>query len=89
MNKNNLVVDREERAIRMSRVFDAPRELVWKVCTDPQLVPEWWGPRYLTTVVDQDGCHGGRRLALHPARCRGQRVWLQRRLQRDHSRPSA
>jgi len=53
MNKNNLVVDRGERAISMSRVFDAPRELVWQVCTDPELVPRWWGPRYLTTVVDK------------------------------------
>ena len=53
MSKNNLSVVREERTIRMSRIFDAPRELVWKICTDPQLVPKWWGPRYLTTFVDK------------------------------------
>jgi len=53
MNKNNLEVDRGERAIRMSRVFDAPRDLVWKVCTVPELVPRWWGPGYLTTIVDK------------------------------------
>ena len=53
MNKNNLVVDREERVITMSRIFDAPRELVWKVCTDPELVPQWWGPRNVTTIVDR------------------------------------
>ena len=53
MSKNNLVVDREKRAYTMSRVFDAPREQVWKVCTDPELVPRWWGPGYLTTVVDK------------------------------------
>jgi len=53
MNKNNLVVDREKRAIRMSRIFDAPRPLVWRVYTDPELVPQWWGPRYLTTIVDK------------------------------------
>jgi uncharacterized protein YndB with AHSA1/START domain len=53
MDKNNLVVEREKRAYSMSRVFDAPRELVWKVCTDPALVPQWWGPRYLTTTVDK------------------------------------
>ena len=53
MDKNNLVVVREKRAYSMSRVFDAPRELVWKVCTDPALVPQWWGPRYLTTTVDK------------------------------------
>lgn len=53
MNKNNLVVDRPALAFSMSRVFNAPRELVWKAYTDPALVPEWWGPRYLTTVVEK------------------------------------
>lgn len=53
MSKNNLVVNRDELAFTMSRVFDAPRELVWKVCSDPELIPKWWGPRYLTTVVDK------------------------------------
>lgn len=53
MSKNNLVVQREELAFTMSRVFDTPRELVWKVCSDPELIPKWWGPRYLTTTVDK------------------------------------
>ena len=26
---------------------------MWKVCTDPNLVPRWWGPRNQTTVVDK------------------------------------
>jgi uncharacterized protein YndB with AHSA1/START domain len=39
--------------IEMSRVFNAPRELVWKALTDPEAIPQWWGPRYLTTVVDK------------------------------------
>ena len=53
MGKNNLVVEREQLAFTMSRVFDAPRELVWKVCTDPELVSRWWGPRRFTTFVDK------------------------------------
>jgi uncharacterized protein YndB with AHSA1/START domain len=53
MNKHNLVVHREERAFTMSRVFDAPRERVWQVYTDPALVPKWWGPSNITTRVDQ------------------------------------
>jgi uncharacterized protein YndB with AHSA1/START domain len=39
--------------IVMERVFDAPRELVFKVYTDPEHIPQWWGPRYLTTTVDK------------------------------------
>ena len=35
------------------REFDAPRELVFKVITNPDLLPQWWGPRYLSTEVDK------------------------------------
>jgi uncharacterized protein YndB with AHSA1/START domain len=42
-----------DREIVMERVFNAPRELVFKAYTDPDLIPKWWGPRYLTTTVDK------------------------------------
>jgi uncharacterized glyoxalase superfamily protein PhnB/uncharacterized protein YndB with AHSA1/START domain len=29
----------------MSRVFDAPRELVWKCFTEPERMKQWWGPK--------------------------------------------
>lgn len=38
--------------IAMSRVFNAPRELVFRAHTDPDLVPRWWGQRGSTTIVD-------------------------------------
>lgn len=40
--------------IAMERVFDAPAERVFKVCTDPNLIPQWWGPRRYTTTVEKD-----------------------------------
>ncbi len=30
--------------LKMSRIFDAPRPLVWKVWTDPKHLRQWWGP---------------------------------------------
>lgn len=39
--------------IVMTRVFDAPRELVFKAHTDPALIPRWWGQRNTTTIVDK------------------------------------
>jgi uncharacterized protein YndB with AHSA1/START domain len=39
--------------IATQHVFDAPRELVFKIYTDPASIPQWWGPRYLTTTVEQ------------------------------------
>ena len=32
----------------VTRVFDAPRELVWRAWTDPQYVMQWWGPNGFT-----------------------------------------
>ena len=34
----------------LERVFDAPRELVWKTWTDPELLPHWYGPRVETII---------------------------------------
>lgn len=53
MSNNNLVVEREKLRFSMWREFGASREMLWKALTDPSLIPKWWGPRYLTTVVDK------------------------------------
>ena len=51
----------EGRDLVIERVFDAPRDLVWKVMTDRKRVTRWWGPRgYTTTVVAMDLRVGGK-----------------------------
>ena len=30
--------------ITISRVFDAPRDVVWKAWTEPEQIASWWGP---------------------------------------------
>jgi uncharacterized protein YndB with AHSA1/START domain len=46
--------------IDMSREFAAPRELVYRAHTDPELLAQWIGPRRLTTrVVRFDVRDGG------------------------------
>lgn len=35
----------ETERMVITRVFEAPRELVWKVWTDPSLAKQWWGPK--------------------------------------------
>ena len=32
-----------DRELRFERVFNAPRETVWRAFTDPSLISEWWG----------------------------------------------
>jgi uncharacterized protein YndB with AHSA1/START domain len=40
-----------DREIVISRVFDAPRELVWEAWTNPEHVAQWWGPNGFTTTI--------------------------------------
>ncbi len=35
----------------ITRIFDAPRELVWRAWTDPKYVMQWWGPKGFTAPV--------------------------------------
>ena len=48
-----------DREIHIERVFDAPRDRVFAAFTDPELIPEWWGPRGTTTVVDRMDVRAG------------------------------
>lgn len=38
-----------DREIRVSRVFDAPRSLVWRALTEPERLKRWWAPGVFTT----------------------------------------
>lgn len=53
MNNRTAISLPSEREILITRVFDAPRELVFRAHTDPALIPLWWGPRSTTTIVDK------------------------------------
>jgi len=53
MTKTNIIAEPGKQEIVMTRVFDAPRELVFKAYTDPKLIPQWWGPKDHTTTVDK------------------------------------
>jgi uncharacterized protein YndB with AHSA1/START domain len=49
-----------DREIVMTRVFDAPRRLVFEAHSKPEHVRRWWGPRRFTVSVretreDRDG----------------------------------
>jgi len=49
MSQATLVGDRE---LAISRLLDAPRELVWSVWTDPAHIGEWWGPNGFRTTTE-------------------------------------
>jgi uncharacterized protein YndB with AHSA1/START domain len=46
-------LEMSEHTIVIERELDAPRELVWKVWTDPDEVARWWGPEHFSTPRDK------------------------------------
>jgi len=42
-----------DREIVQTRLLNAPRDLVWKVWTDPHHVAQWWGPNGFTNTIHE------------------------------------
>jgi uncharacterized protein YndB with AHSA1/START domain len=56
----NLVTEPEDRVLKITRVFDAPRSLVFKAWTESEHMARWWGPRgFKSTVLKNDLRPGG------------------------------
>lgn len=52
--------DTASRSLTISRLFNAPVELVWKVWTEPWHIKNWWGPNGFTnTIFKMDMKPGG------------------------------
>lgn len=47
-----------DREIRVERIFNAPRERVWRAMSDPALVAQWWG-RGNKLVIERDEIERG------------------------------
>ena len=51
-NKMQLTAEPGKQEYFITREFDAPRELVFRAHTDPELFVQWFGPGDLTTTLD-------------------------------------
>ena len=49
--KSSIDLEQDPRSIVGTRVFDAPRALVFSVWTDPKHLAQWWGPNGFTTTT--------------------------------------
>jgi uncharacterized protein YndB with AHSA1/START domain len=43
--------NQDNKELIITRIFDAPRELVWKAWTEPEQLMRWWGPKSFTSPV--------------------------------------
>jgi uncharacterized protein YndB with AHSA1/START domain len=49
--ESSIDLDQDPQTMIGTRVFDAPRELVFEAWTDPKHLAEWWGPNGFTTTT--------------------------------------
>jgi uncharacterized protein YndB with AHSA1/START domain len=53
MPKADIIVEKGKQEVVVTRIFDSPRELVFNTYLDPNTIPDWWGPSFVTTAVDK------------------------------------
>jgi uncharacterized protein YndB with AHSA1/START domain len=54
-----------QQELVMTRIFDAPREVVFKAWTDPERVKLWWGPKGFTNPVCELDVRPGGAMRIH------------------------
>ena len=62
MSDTTIDLPKDRPVITFTRVFAAPRTLVWKAYTEREHVARWWGPRSIgpVEIIEHDFTPGGR-----------------------------
>lgn len=58
-NKTTIIAEPGKQEVIITREFDFPRDMVFKAYTNPDLYPQWIGPRGLTTTLEKYEAHNG------------------------------
>src|SRR5438128_742395 len=53
MPKTEVTIDKDALRVTAVRTFETTREKLFQAYTNPGMITKWWGPRVLSTVVDQ------------------------------------
>ncbi|HET7152473.1 MAG TPA: SRPBCC domain-containing protein, partial [Candidatus Kapabacteria bacterium] len=65
VKRSNSVYKPETRELTITRTLNAPRELVWKVWTEPKHLAQWWGPNGFTNPVCEADVRPGGAIRIH------------------------
>ena len=58
--KTEITKDLANKKLHITRIFDAPRNMVWKAWTEPEWLDRWWAPLpYQTKTKSMDFKEGG------------------------------
>jgi uncharacterized protein YndB with AHSA1/START domain len=65
MGAKSSAQEKIEQELTITRTLDAPRELVFKMWTDPKCVAAWWGPKGFTNPVCELDVRPGGAILIH------------------------
>ena len=74
---NNLATESADRLLVITRIFDAPRELVWKAWTEPERMVKWHGPRGFTSTIERSDFRPGGFYRIHMRGPKNDDHWMQ------------
>jgi uncharacterized protein YndB with AHSA1/START domain len=74
---NDAVTEPADRVLVITRVFDAPRELVFKAWTEPEHLVHWMGPRGFKSTVEHSELRAGGAYRIHMLGPAGDDHWTQ------------
>jgi uncharacterized protein YndB with AHSA1/START domain len=74
---NRVANEPEGQVLVMTRIFDAPRSLVFKVWTEPEKLVRWWGPQGFTTPFCKMDVRPGGAFRFRMRSAEGTDHWLQ------------
>jgi uncharacterized protein YndB with AHSA1/START domain len=74
---SNLAMEPEDRVLIITRIFDAPRELVWKAWTEPERMVKWHGPRGFTSTIERSDFWPGGAFRIHMRGPENDEHWTQ------------
>jgi uncharacterized protein YndB with AHSA1/START domain len=77
MSLSNLATEPVDRVLVITRIFDAPRELVFKAWTDPRHLVHWMGPRGFRSTVLHSDLRAGGAYRIHMRGPEGDDHWTQ------------
>jgi uncharacterized protein YndB with AHSA1/START domain len=75
--RDSAAAEPAERALVLTRVFNAPRSLVFKAWTEPERLVRWWGPRGFTSTLIVNDVRPGGVYRIHMCGPEGDDHWLQ------------
>jgi uncharacterized protein YndB with AHSA1/START domain len=75
--RDNVVTEAADRVLEITRIFHAPRELVFKAWTEPEHLVRWMGPHGFKSTIERSDLRPGGAYRIHMLGPEGDEHWTQ------------